>query len=111
MSSTFHCLHYHVIFSTKGRHPWLMDTGVRERVWAFMGGIANDNGTKPICIGGIEDHVHLLLEIPPRLPISDVVKHNQRWIVSLDSLHISRSAIFCLAGWLCGFRSQPVRGG
>ncbi|MCX6853613.1 MAG: IS200/IS605 family transposase [Verrucomicrobia bacterium] len=84
MASTFHCLHYHVVFSTKNRIPWLVDPDVRERVWAFMGGIANENGSKPLIIGGIADHVHLLLQIPPRLAVSDVVKQikggSSRWI-------------------------------
>ncbi|MCW0220302.1 MAG: IS200/IS605 family transposase, partial [Prosthecobacter sp.] len=85
-ASTFHSLHYHVIFSTKERTPWLKDGDIRSRVWAFMGGIANENETKPVCIGGMEDHVHLLLEIPPRLSVSDVVKQikgaSSRWIHS-----------------------------
>jgi len=53
-------------------------------VWAFIGGIVNENGSKPVCIGGIADHVHLLLQIPPRLAVSDVVKQikggSSRWI-------------------------------
>jgi REP-associated tyrosine transposase len=39
----------------------------RERLWAFMGGIARRNGVKPICIGGVEDHVYLLLSMPTTL--------------------------------------------
>jgi putative transposase len=39
----------------------------RERLRAFMGGIARQNGVKPICIGGVEDHVYLLLSMPTTL--------------------------------------------
>jgi putative transposase len=39
MANTFTNLHYHVIFSTKHREPWI----AREhepRLWAYLGGIA-----------------------------------------------------------------------
>jgi hypothetical protein len=34
-----HFAHYHIIFSTKNREPWLV-TDIEQRVWAFIGGIA-----------------------------------------------------------------------
>jgi hypothetical protein len=32
-----------------------------------MGGIAKQNGLHPKCIGGVADHVHLLLGLPPNV--------------------------------------------
>jgi REP element-mobilizing transposase RayT len=83
MANTFFSLHYHVIFSTKGRQRFLLGE-IKQRVLAYLGGIAKENDAKPICIGGIEDHVHLLLEIPPKHAISKLVQQikggSSKWI-------------------------------
>ena len=73
MANTFTSLHCHVIFSTKNREPWLRADN-EERVWSYLGGIARENDMKPVMIGGIENHVHLLLGIPPTLAVSQAVK-------------------------------------
>jgi len=39
-----------------------------------MGGIARTNGIKPIAIGGMEDHCHLLLALPSDMPIAKAVQ-------------------------------------
>jgi REP element-mobilizing transposase RayT len=43
---------------------------MRDRLWTFMGGIARDNKMTARCIGGVADHVHLLVSMPPTLSIS-----------------------------------------
>lgn len=63
MANTYTSLHYHVVFSTKNRQPSLVD-GIRERLFAYMGGIARQNGMNALEVGGMADHVHLLLSIP-----------------------------------------------
>ena len=73
MANTFTSLHCHVIFSTKNREPWLR-ADIEERVWAYLGGIARENNIKPVMIGGIENHLHILLGIPPTLAVSHAVK-------------------------------------
>jgi REP element-mobilizing transposase RayT len=73
MANTFTCLQYHLVFSTKNREPWLR-ADIEERVWAYLGGIALQNGLKPLLIGGADDHIHMLLGIPPTIPISEALK-------------------------------------
>lgn len=58
MANTYTCLHYHVVFSTKNREPWILPDA-EERVWSYLGGIAKENGMTPIRIGGIEEHLHV----------------------------------------------------
>ena len=60
MANTYTSLHYHVVFSTKNRHPFLGEA-IRERVFAYLGGIARENGMDALEIGGVADHVHLLV--------------------------------------------------
>ncbi|MGA8655100.1 MAG: transposase [Chthoniobacterales bacterium] len=66
MADTFSSLNVHAVFSTKNREPLLVGE-IKERLWAFMGGIAKRNEMKPLCIGGVADHVHLLLSLPTTL--------------------------------------------
>jgi len=67
-SSLFHC-----VFSTKGRRR-LITPALQSRLWPFMGGIARENGMKAVAIGGVEDHVHLLLSLPSTLAIAKAIQ-------------------------------------
>ena len=73
MANTFTALNYHIVFSTKDREPWLGEN-VRERLWPYLGGIARENGMMAIEIGGVADHVHLLLSVPPSVAVSKAVQ-------------------------------------
>ncbi|MCC9643700.1 IS200/IS605 family transposase [Rhodopirellula sp. JC740] len=81
--STFHSLHYHITFSTKHRKPWIK-VDWRDRMHAYLGGITQDVRGVPLCIGGIEDHVHLLVGLKTTHCISDFMrelkKSSSRWI-------------------------------
>jgi putative transposase len=69
MANTYASINIHYVFSTKNRAPIIVEN-VRERLWAFMGGIARENQMKARCIGGIMDHVHLLVSMPTTLSIA-----------------------------------------
>jgi putative transposase len=73
MANTYTSLHYHIVFSTKNRQPFLIET-IRERLFAYLGGIARENRIKALEVGGVADHVHLLLSIPPTLAVSKAVQ-------------------------------------
>jgi len=47
---------------------------MHERLWPFIGGIARENGMKPIEVGGVDDHVHILLSLPATMPISKAMQ-------------------------------------
>jgi len=69
MANTYTSINIHYVFSTKNRAPVIAGE-LRERLWAFMGGIARENRMKARCIGGIADHVHLLVSMPAMLSIA-----------------------------------------
>ena len=73
MANTYTSLTYHVVFSTKNREPWLA-VPIGQRLWPFLGGIARENGMKALEIGGVGDHVHVLISIPPIVPVSKAVQ-------------------------------------
>ena len=65
--------YYHCVFSTKERRP-LIEPALRERLWPFLGGIARQHQMKAIEIGGMPDHVHLLLSLPPTLTVAKALQ-------------------------------------
>jgi len=68
VSSYFHC-----VLGTKQRRPQITPE-LRERLWPFLGGIARQNQIKAIEVGGVEDHVHLRLSLPPTVSIAKAMQ-------------------------------------
>jgi putative transposase len=82
MHSFNSCL-MHCVFSTKERRPWLTPA-IRERLWPYLGGIARENDMKALAIGGVADHVHLLLSLPATLSVSKAMQllkgNSSKWL-------------------------------
>jgi putative transposase len=104
MANTFTCLRFHAVFSTKHREPWIR-TEVQDRLWAYLAGIAHKNKMKALLIGGVDDHVHMLLGLPPSLAVSDALKK----IKGASSGWISENLPGCLGfGWQDGYGAFTV---
>ena len=73
MSHSFTSSLYHCVFSTKGRRCSI-SRDLQSRLWPYMGGIARKNRIRALTIGGVEDHVHLLLSMPSTLAIADALQ-------------------------------------
>jgi REP element-mobilizing transposase RayT len=75
--------YFHCVFSTKERRR-LIAPELRDRLWPFLGGIARQNKMKAIEIGGVEDHVHILLSLPSTMAISKTLQlikgGSSKWI-------------------------------
>ena len=70
---TYWRLHYHLIWATFERQPTL--TGEREKVfYGVLYGKAKELDLKVHAAGNVDDHVHIVLSIPPRLSVADCVK-------------------------------------
>lgn len=73
----------HCVFRTKDRQPTIPDEH-QARLWAFIGGIARRLEMKAIAVGGIEDHVHVLLLLPPTIALATAVQkikaNSSRWM-------------------------------
>ena len=71
---TYWRLHYHLIWGTQDREMSI--TPVREKV--FYGVLYNKGeelGLKIHAAGNVEDHVHLVVSIPPKLALADCIRH------------------------------------
>lgn len=83
MPSTHLSLNIHVVFSTKERCAFI-ESAWRERLHAFMGGVIRQTGAVPDAIGGVTDHVHLLIGFRATHCLADVVqdvkKTSSKWV-------------------------------
>ncbi|QDV47139.1 Transposase IS200 like protein [Stieleria neptunia] len=83
--STFHSIHLHVTFSTKYRMKWIHRSW-EERLYEYLGGTLRGLNLAPQGIGGVEDHVHLLIGFKPSRAISDTMrelkKASSAWVHS-----------------------------
>ena len=62
MTSTLTNLIYHVVFSTKNRAPILRED-VQIELHDYIAGIIRNKRELLLEIGGIEDHLHIVLKI------------------------------------------------
>ncbi len=73
MASTHLSLHYHIIFGTKDRAPSILPAW-RHQLHEYLGGVVRGLGGFPEGIGGVADHVHLLLSLKATHCIADFVR-------------------------------------
>jgi putative transposase len=81
----------HLIWSTKDRHPWLVD-GIRKKTHAFLAGAVRKCDCEAYRVGGVADHVHLAVRFSRTLSVADLVKEikmaSSKWTKTQDpSLH------------------------
>ncbi|HPF37237.1 MAG TPA: IS200/IS605 family transposase [Phycisphaerae bacterium] len=82
MAGTYSQILFHVVFSTKRRHRWI-DASFAEKLYPYMGGIIRSEGGVACNIGGVEDHVRLLIRWRPDCRLSDLMRvvksRSSRW--------------------------------
>jgi putative transposase len=67
-------LFYHIVFSTKARHPWLIPE-IRPRVHDYLGGAIRNEGGHSLGINGVEDHIHILAKLRQDHKLCDVIRN------------------------------------
>ena len=76
-------LTYHIVFGTKFRRKSIRSEIV-ESFYEYIGGTIRNRKGNLIQIGGIEDHLHLLVGLPPTITVSDAVRdikaNASKWI-------------------------------
>jgi putative transposase len=73
MASTLTNLLYHIVFSTKERVP-LIHNGLQESLYEYIGGILRAKQGILLEIGGMPDHVHLLVKLKADLAVAAAVR-------------------------------------
>jgi REP-associated tyrosine transposase len=64
---------YHIVFATKNREP-LITPIIRDNLYSYIGGIIRNTGGTSIEIGGMPDHVHLLVNLRPDLAVAEALR-------------------------------------
>ena len=71
---SFKSIYYHLVFHTKCNESYLEDLKLRKQVYHFIRNKCKRYHLFLHEIGGIENHVHLLIYIPPKIAVSQAVK-------------------------------------
>lgn len=83
MANTFLQIHLHVVFAVKYREA-LIDSSFQDRLYKYIIAIFQNHGHKVLAIGGVADHIHVLLGYDPREPLpslmQQVKRDSSRWI-------------------------------
>ena len=98
--------HVHIVFSTTNRMKLIGDD-IQSKLWGYMAGIAKNHGMHAVAIGGIEDHVHALINLGPNLGIAKAVQvlkaNSSRWMNERPGVRFEwqggYALILILAGW------------
>ncbi len=81
MSHTHASVLVHCVFSTKQRANLIRDP---DALWRYLAALAQDNQITLFAAGGTSNHVHLLLAVPPVLPLAKAVQElkgsSSRWL-------------------------------
>ncbi len=82
MSHTYAQNVIHVVFSTKDRRKTI-SAEFQPRLWAYSAGICKKQGIFVHAIGGMADHVHFLIQVPPIMALAKAVlaikSNSSRW--------------------------------
>lgn len=73
MANTFSQIYIQVVFAVQGRQN-LIHSAWREELYKYITGIVTNHGQKLIVIGGVSDHVHILIGFKPNFEISKLVQ-------------------------------------
>ncbi len=73
MSHAYARNYIHLVFSTRERRK-LIRADFQPKLWAYLRGIARNYNLDLFAIGGMDDHVHLLFSIPPKLSLADAIR-------------------------------------
>ncbi|MBI4717359.1 MAG: IS200/IS605 family transposase [Planctomycetes bacterium] len=83
MPGTYSQLLLHIVYSTKGRVPWIT-ADIAERLYPYIGGIVRAEKGMLFDIGGVEDHIHMYLRWRPDGPVSDLMRavkaRSSKWV-------------------------------
>ncbi len=73
-SSSYTMLLTHLVWSTKLRQS-LIEPDIQKKLYSSIGEECCNKGGKVIEIGGIEDHVHILSQLPAKISLADFTQH------------------------------------
>ena len=78
---------YHVVFRTY-RSERVIDEKYERELYAYLYNVATNARVKVYRIGGMPDHIHMLVDLPPSLSIASFMQHlkvaSSKWMKEQD---------------------------
>lgn len=91
---------YHIVVRTKYSRPALLVEHKRD-LYAYMAGIIKQRKCNPIIINGVDDHIHMLIELHPEQTLSGLM-HDLK--LGTSRFLKDRPGWFpCFEGWGSGY--------
>ena len=94
----------HLIFHIKSTSVQMHPADL-SRIFEYIGGTVRALGGIPIIVGGVSDHVHILMSLPTTKTISDMARmlkaNSSKWIKTL-------SPIYATFAWQDGYGAFSV---
>ncbi|MDP2935951.1 MAG: IS200/IS605 family transposase, partial [Dehalococcoidia bacterium] len=66
-------LFYHIVWATKDRQP-LIKNSLAAKLHEHISGNATQLGAVVHAVGGMEDHVHMAVSVPPSMALSEFIR-------------------------------------
>ncbi len=83
MTHSYRIHYFHLIWSTKQRRPFITPE-VQTRLYSYLGSVITNNNAHLLEIGGMPDHIHLLIELSNLDKFSYFIRElkasSSRWI-------------------------------
>ena len=81
MSHSYCSNYVHIVFSTKERRPLIRE---KDRTWKYIAAIATGMKVSTVAIGGMNDHLHMLIALPSKMDVAKVINtvkvNSSRWM-------------------------------
>ena len=98
-------LYVHIVYSTKHRCRFLADKDIREEMHAYLGWVCRNQECPALIVGGIADHVHILIRLSRLISIADFLKElkiqSSKWVKT-------RGGILTKFQWQSGYGAFSV---
>lgn len=65
--------YYHVVFATSRREPVLTEKYSNE-LYRIIASIINKKGCEALLVNGVENHIHILLNLSPTVALADLMR-------------------------------------
>lgn len=73
MSHAYARNYVHITFGVKGRRP-VIKPAIQKSLWTLIADIAGSYGVDVRAVSGAEDHIHILINLPPKIALANVVR-------------------------------------
>ena len=77
----------HIIFSTKNRQPHIRHD-IEIRLYSYIRAICQDHESHLLQIGGMADHIHMLVNLSRKHALSkfvnEIKSHSSKWVKTID---------------------------